>query len=384
MDARGMGIMVMGLACGCGGTFTSETQGGGGGKDGGVTSTGGGSGNRSAGGASAGGAQSSGGSPSTGAAPGSGGISSSGGSMGSGGFAASGGAPETGGVPSSGGAGGVSSSGGSPGSGGVPPACSTNCFNPFTCCGSACVYTWNDPHHCGDCNTACPSSMPLCSGGKCTVPSCDPTAPPECRAGGPSCCGTTCCTGNQICCDVPRGGPAPPDPVLSLGCFDPTQTGGTCPVGCPLCVCASPDTPIATPEGERAIASLRVGDRVLSVDHGRVVDVPIVVVHRIPARNHQVVRVELRNGAVLEISAPHPTADGRTFAELRVGDSLDGVGIERVSVVPYQHAFTYDILPDSDSGTYFAGGALIGSTVGGSALSCQSVKDPTSTLPLRR
>jgi hypothetical protein len=33
------------------------------------------------------------------------------------------------------------------------------------------------------------------------------------------------------------------------------------------------------------------------------------------------------------------------------------------SVVPYEHPFTYDILPDSDTGAYFAGGLLIGSTL---------------------
>jgi hypothetical protein len=45
------------------------------------------------------------------------------------------------------------------------------------------------------------------------------------------------------------------------------------------------------------------------------------------------------------------------------------VRIERLTVVPYPHRFTYDILPASDSGTYFAGGVLIGSTLGGDALS---------------
>jgi hypothetical protein len=34
-------------------------------------------------------------------------------------------------------------------------------------------------------------------------------------------------------------------------------------------------------------------------------------------------------------------------------------------LVPYPDAFTYDILPDSDSGTYLAAGALIGSTLAG-------------------
>jgi hypothetical protein len=30
---------------------------------------------------------------------------------------------------------------------------------------------------------------------------------------------------------------------------------------------------------------------------------------------------------------------------------------------PARHPFTYDILPDSESGAYYAGGALIGSTL---------------------
>lgn len=107
----------------------------------------------------------------------------------------------------------------------------------------------------------------------------------------------------------------------------------------------------------------------LSVDHGRVVAVPISEAHRTPARNHHVVRVELESGSVLEISAPHPTADGRSFGDLREDDALGGVRIRHVTVVEYTHAFTYDILPASDSGTYFAGGVLIGSTLGGDAMS---------------
>jgi hypothetical protein len=127
--------------------------------------------------------------------------------------------------------------------------------------------------------------------------------------------------------------------------------------------CAAPDTPIATPEGERAIASLKVGDLVYSVDGGVLRSVPIVALRRLPARQHQVMRVVLASGSVLEISASHPTADGRDFAELRAGDLLDSTRIVASELVPYVHDFTYDILPGSDSGTYVAGGALIGSTL---------------------
>jgi len=54
---------------------------------------------------------------------------------------------------------------------------------------------------------------------------------------------------------------------------------------------------------------------------------------------------------VLDISGPHPTADGRRFADLRVGEVLDGDAIVAREIVPYLHAFTYDILPAFSTGT---------------------------------
>jgi hypothetical protein len=128
-------------------------------------------------------------------------------------------------------------------------------------------------------------------------------------------------------------------------------------------VCASPDTPIATPDGERPIAELRVGDLVYSVDHDAIRPVAIAQVNRTPVTSHRVVRVTVSGGRVLEISGPHPTADGRSFADLGPDSDLDGTPVESVEVVPYRHHFTYDILPASDSGTYFAAGMRIGSTL---------------------
>lgn len=133
---------------------------------------------------------------------------------------------------------------------------------------------------------------------------------------------------------------------------------GDCPI------CAAPDTPIATPAGERAIAALRPGDLVYSVDRGEIAVVPVLRVGRTPVAGHRVVRVVLDSGAALEISAGHPTWDGRTFGDLRVSSWLDREHrVESVARVPYAHDATYDILPDSDTGTYFAAGALIGSTM---------------------
>jgi len=133
---------------------------------------------------------------------------------------------------------------------------------------------------------------------------------------------------------------------------------GNCPI------CAAPDTPIATPTGERAIAELHEGDLVYSVEHGAIVAVPIVRTGSTRVIRHQVVRVTLATGQVIEMSPGHPTADGRTFAELSAGELLDPQSaILQTALVPYAHDRTYDILPGSSSGVYFAAGAMVGSTL---------------------
>jgi hypothetical protein len=160
---------------------------------------------------------------------------------------------------------------------------------------------------------------------------------------------------------LPPGGPIGlPDAAPSLSGCCACGNDGFCSSEC---TCASPDTPIATPLGDRPIASLSVGDLVFSVDRGQRVAVPIRETHRTPVTHHRVIEVVLRGGATLQISAAHPTADGRTFGQLREGDWLGGLEVAGARVVQYAHDATYDILPDSDTGTYFAAGALIGSTL---------------------
>ncbi len=91
--------------------------------------------------------------------------------------------------------------------------------------------------------------------------------------------------------------------------------------------------------------------------------VPIRTTQRMPVTNHFVMRVELVDGRTIEISPGHPTADGHSFADLTQGSLLGGVKVVHVQRVAYGHPFTHDILPASDTGTYFAAGALIGSTM---------------------
>lgn len=383
----------------CGGSFSTEAAstdagitGAGTGGASGQTSSNGGNGTGgnpagSAGGSSSGGLASDGGATSAGGVSSDGGMPGTGGGVAAGGVVGKGGASSTGGVVSTGGivstgghvaTGGVVGTGGIVGTGGAgtggSPDCATTCAKQgLTCCAGSCVNTDNDPYHCGGCDKPCPMSEFFCSGGNCSPPVCliatpstdagspAPAPQPGACLSGQTCCGTTCCNQGEFCCEVTSN-------LASTFQCVAFSSGGTCPVGCPTCVCASPDTPIATPNGERAIASLAVGDLVYSVDAGRVVAVPLVLVHHQAARHHAVMHVALSNGSVLDVSAPHPTADGRLFGDLKGGDTLGGVTITSVTKIPYRFENTYDVLPASDTGTYFAGGVLIGSTLGGSAL----------------
>lgn len=65
--------------------------------------------------------------------------------------------------------------------------------------------------------------------------------------------------------------------------------------------------------------------------------------------------------ALLPLSLLTLTACSGSRAEGR--GRLDLHEIISAEVVPYQHAFTYDVLPGSSTGTYFAAGALMGSTL---------------------
>jgi hypothetical protein len=142
------------------------------------------------------------------------------------------------------------------------------------------------------------------------------------------------------------------------------NSAGTCPVGCaPLCECVSPGTLIATASGEVPIELLQVGDLVYSVEDEAIVLVPLLRAESRPVENHHVVRLTLSDGTVLEVSAGHPMGDGTSFGTLEVGDVRDALTVIAVERIPYEHGFTFDILPDSSTGTYFAGGVSIGSTL---------------------
>lgn len=132
---------------------------------------------------------------------------------------------------------------------------------------------------------------------------------------------------------------------------------------CPTCKCAARGTLVATPTGERAIESLAAGELVLSLHRGRVQSVPLARVSRTAARDHVIVHANLDTGRTVAMSPQHPTADGSRFVDLAFGARLGDATVITTVHVPYDGGFTFDILPASDSGTYVANGALVGSTL---------------------
>jgi len=171
---------------------------------------------------------------------------------------------------------------------------------------------------------------------------------------------TTRCTSDTDCTDGTRPHCNLPGTLGGGGPGLCTSLTYACTWGA---MCASPDTPIATPDGERPIASLREGDLVYSAHHGALVPVPLAHVASTGVIAHRVMRIRLASGRTVEMSPGHPTADGRLFGALRAGDDLDRVRIESSELVPFAHDRTYDILPASDTHTYVAAGVLVGTTL---------------------
>jgi hypothetical protein len=166
-----------------------------------------------------------------------------------------------------------------------------------------------------------------------------------------SCKGNPCdgSAGDPCSCGICRGGSC-----ITTGDLVTCETES---------VCASAETPIATVDGERPIASLHPGDLIYSADHGSLRLVPLLEVSRTAVFHHRLVELHLSNGALLRMSAGHPLADGRLLASVEAGDRLEGANVVERRDVPYDEPFTYDIFPASDSHAYVAAGVLVGTTL---------------------
>ncbi len=149
------------------------------------------------------------------------------------------------------------------------------------------------------------------------------------------------------------------DPAGGITVQQETPSVATCPI------CLAGDTRIDTPTGPVAVADLRVGMTVWTVDAaGTRVAAPILQVVRVRVPSaHQMIHLKLGDGRELWASPRHPTADGRELGNLQRGDQLDGGTIIVIERIPYDRSATYDLLPAGATGDYWADDILMGSTL---------------------
>jgi hypothetical protein len=133
--------------------------------------------------------------------------------------------------------------------------------------------------------------------------------------------------------------------------------------GCPVCLARN--TRIAVPGGFVRVQDVRVGMAVWSTDlEGQRVHSVVLRVGRTPVPPmHEVVRLVLADGRTVLVSPGHPTPGGSAIGELRAGRTFDGSTVVSVRRIPYSGGFTFDLLPSGPTGTYFANGVLLGSTL---------------------
>lgn len=132
---------------------------------------------------------------------------------------------------------------------------------------------------------------------------------------------------------------------------------------CPICL--SKDTHIDTPQGAIRITDLKEGIAVWTTNASgtRVVGYVEKTSKTPVPPTHEMVHITLADDRELLVSPGHPTADGRTIRSLAAGYVLDGSKIISAEQILYKAGFTYDILPSGETGTYFANGILLGSTL---------------------
>jgi hypothetical protein len=135
------------------------------------------------------------------------------------------------------------------------------------------------------------------------------------------------------------------------------------PLNCPICLAAG--VRIATPFGVVPVQDVTVGMAVWTTDlkEHRILGVVLETGRAQAPLGHRVVHMTLADGRTVVASPGHPTADGRTIGELRPGDRLDGSRVVAAVLVTYSGAATFDILPSGPTGTYFANGVLLGSSL---------------------
>ncbi|MCK9352039.1 MAG: Hint domain-containing protein [Candidatus Paceibacterota bacterium] len=203
---------------------------------------------------------------------------------------------------------------------------------------------------------ACTMDAKICPDGSAVGrvgPNCEFAECPIAGSGGTSCASDKDCGAGYECID--------PSPVVREG-----EENLKCwKIGTPRPICLSGDTRISTPEGDVLVKNMKEGMRVWTVDkNGKKISGTAVLAGKTRAPStHKVMHIKLSDGRELFVSPRHKIADGRNAGEMDVGDRIGGAAVILSDLVPYTEEYTYDILPNGDTGMYFANGILLRSTL---------------------
>jgi hypothetical protein len=133
--------------------------------------------------------------------------------------------------------------------------------------------------------------------------------------------------------------------------------------GCPRCLRRG--TKIATPSGDVPVERLHVGDAIFTMDPaGAKRATTVRLVSWTPApRDHRMLRIRLADGRSVVASPGHPDGSGAPLRALTAGAALDKGRVAQVETVSLDDDRTFDVLPDGETGRYWADGVLLGSTL---------------------
>jgi len=125
--------------------------------------------------------------------------------------------------------------------------------------------------------------------------------------------------------------------------------------------CLSSDTLISTPDGDIPVTDLRPRMDVFTLDmDGNKVIKPINLTFETAVRDsHIMCHLILSDGRKVSASEGHFTSDKRLIGDLNTGDIVDGAHVTSIERTRYNSGYTYDLLPDGETGCYWANGILL-------------------------
>ncbi len=131
---------------------------------------------------------------------------------------------------------------------------------------------------------------------------------------------------------------------------------------CPICL--TENTTIDTPSGQVPIKYIREGDIIWTSDiyaHKQIAK--IIKTTKTQVKNHQVSHIVLDDDREINISPNHPMTNDKPIGSVLIGDTIDNSKVIISELVQYKGDYTYDILPSSDTGTYWANRILLKSSI---------------------